>query len=158
MSILMDHSTLVSLGHRWLQRRCSIVFTEFATSNLEVPDVIGWRMGSSILIECKVSRSDFRADRNKPIRYAGGYLGMGRRRYFLCPPGMIDVGDLPARWGLLWTKGNRIFLQRDAEPFAEINELSEIRFLVSMLRRAQVRLGKRPLCEWLRIENMPGVS
>ena len=31
--------------------------------------------------------------------------------------------------------------------------ITEIRFLSSMLRRAQIRIGSRPLSEWLRGEN-----
>jgi hypothetical protein len=35
----------------------------------------------------------------------------------------------------------------------ERNLLAEVRFLSSMLRRAQIRIGTRPLSEWLRGEN-----
>jgi hypothetical protein len=150
---VMTHADLVKLGLRWLSRRCSVVFAEFATAGTwETPDVIGWRSAST-LIECKVSRSDFSADAKKPPRLYPEF-GMGRYRYFLCPAGIISADELPDRWGLLWVKDGRVYLQRSAAQFPEIADYAEVKFLVSMLRRAQVRLGDKPLSDWLRIENM----
>ena len=146
------HGSLVSLGTRWLRRRCSIVFYEFATMANENPDVIGWRSGFSILIECKATRADFLRDGKKMSR-RHPQLGMGQHRYYLCPPGVIGVEDLPENWGLLWAVNGRVQMRRIAVAQVDRDQLSEIKFLVSMLRRAQVRLGKRPLSEWLRWEN-----
>ena len=57
------------MGVRWLSRRCSIVFYEFATPADENPDVIGWATGSgSVMIECKLTRSDFLRDAAKTVR------------------------------------------------------------------------------------------
>ena len=48
------------MGVRWPSRKCSVVLYEFATAAAENPDVIGWASGSgSVLIECKLTRSDF---------------------------------------------------------------------------------------------------
>jgi hypothetical protein len=44
-------------------------------------------------------------------------------------------------------------VQREARGYPERNLLAEVRFLSSMLRRAQIRIGSRPLSEWLRGEN-----
>jgi hypothetical protein len=68
----------------------------------EIPDAIGfslshWESGATV-IEVKVSRSDFLADRKKPHRQAGG---MGRWRYYMAPVGLIALGELPAGWGLI---------------------------------------------------------
>ena len=144
------HKSLVSLGVRWLRSRCSIVFYEFATYGNESPDVIGWRSGLSILIECKASRADFIRDAKKFSRRVPEF-GMGQHRYYLCPPGVIGVDDLPPDWGLLWAQNRRVKIMKLADGQRARNELGEIRFLVSMLRRAQVRLGTtQPLSEWLR--------
>jgi hypothetical protein len=149
----MQHSTLVAMGVRWLSRKCSVVLYEFATLADENPDVIGWSTGSgSVLIECKLSRSDFLRDAAKTARKNPG-AGMGHRRYYLCPPELIEVKDLPPKWGLLWVVKGQVLVKREARGVPERNLAAEVQFLSSMLRRAQIRIGSRPLSEWLRGEN-----
>lgn len=127
-----------------------MVLYEFATEADENPDVIGWAPGAgSILIECKLSRSDFLSDAAKIVR-RNPRTGMGHRRYYLSPPDLIQVKDLPPKWGLLWAAKGQITVKRDARGHAERNLAAEVWFLSSMLRRAQIRIGARPLSEWLR--------
>jgi len=126
---------------------------EFATAADENPDVIGWGSGAgSVLIECKSSRSDFLGDAKKTVR-KDPRTGMGHRRYYLCPPDVIQVKDLPAKWGLLWVAKGDVIVKRQARGYPERNLSAEVQFLSSMLRRAQIRIGTRPLSEWLRGEN-----
>lgn len=149
----MQHSTLVAMGVRWLSRKCSVVLYEFATTADENPDVIGWASGAgSVLMECKLSRADFLRDAEKIVR-KNPRAGMGQRRYYLCPPEMIQVKDLPPKWGLLWLTKGQVTVKREARGHAQRNLVAEIAFLSSMLRRAQIRIGTRPLSEWLRGEN-----
>lgn len=149
----MQHSTLVAMGVRWLGRQCSVVLYEFSTPADENPDVIGWVPGAgSVLIECKLSRTDFLKDAMKMFR-KNPRVGMGHRRYYLCPAELIQVKDLPAKWGLLWASKGQIIVMREARGHAARNLAAEIYFLSSMLRRAQIRIGSRPLSEWLRGEN-----
>jgi hypothetical protein len=130
-----------------------VVLYEFATAANENPDVIGWAPeAGSVLLECKLSRSDFLRDAQKTVR-KDPRAGMGQRRYYLCPPNVIEVKDLPPKWGLLWAVKNGIEVRREARGHPERNLLAEVRFLSSMLRRAQIRIGTRPLSEWLRGEN-----
>lgn len=141
------------MGVRWLSRQCSTVLYEFATANDENPDVIGWASeADSVLIECKLTRSDFLRDAEKSVRRSPR-TGMGKRRYYLCPAEVIQLKDLPPKWGLLWISGNQVTVKREARGHPERNLLAEVRFLSSMLRRAQIRIGERPLSEWLRGEN-----
>ncbi len=141
------------MGVRWLSRKCSVVLYEFATAADENPDVIGWASGAgSVLIECKLSRSDFVKDAAKTVR-RNPRAGMGQRRYYLCPPGVIEVKDLPPKWGLLWVAKGQVMVKREARGHAARNLVAEVQFLSSMLRRAQIRIGSRPLSEWLRGEN-----
>ena len=126
---------------------------EFSTAADENPDVIGWAVGAgSIVIECKLSRSDFLRDAAKAAR-KNPRAGMGQRRYYLCPPDLINVKDLPPKWGLLWAANGQIIVKREARGHPERNLVAEVSFLSSMLRRAQIRIGTRPLSEWLRGEN-----
>ena len=97
----VQHSTIVAMGVRWLSRQCSVVLYEFSTAADENPDVIGWAPAAgSVLIECKLSRSDFLRDAAKTVR-RNPRAGMGQRRYYLCPSDVIQVKDLPPKWGLL---------------------------------------------------------
>jgi hypothetical protein len=148
----MLHATLVQLGVRWLSRQCSVVLFEAAAVKKEIPDVIGWTGPRAILIECKVSRADFLRDALKITR-TSPKAGMAHRRYYLCPAGVVQIGDLSPKWGLLWAEKGRITVQRDARGFPQRNLLAEVQFLSAMLRRAQIRIGTRPLSEWLRGEN-----
>lgn len=108
------HAELCTLALRWLKKPfsagghgCQIAFSETRTSFLpgESPDAIGFRVsspgygGGSVVVECKISRADFRKDLSKPHRKVGA--GMGRFRYYLCPDGLIGLDDLPPGWGLL---------------------------------------------------------
>ena len=141
------------MGVRWLGRRCSVVLYEFATAADENPDVIGWASGAgSVLIECKLNRSDFLRDTKKTVR-KNPRAGMGQRRYYLCPTDVIQVKELPPKWGLLWITKGQVIVMREARGHAERNLVAEVQFLSSMLRRAQIRIGTRPLSEWLRGEN-----
>jgi len=69
--------------------------------------VIGWRVAygpqagfDSVLIECKTSLADFRADEKKPFRIDAA-KGMGVYRYYLAPEGLLTVEMLPKKWGLI---------------------------------------------------------
>jgi hypothetical protein len=79
-----------------------VVLYEFATAADENPDVIGFAPeAGSVLIECKLTRSDFLRDATKVVR-KNPRAGMGQRRFYLCPPNVIQVRNLPPKWGLLW--------------------------------------------------------
>lgn len=106
----MTHADLCTIAVRWLKRPvsagghgCIVAVSEARPEmNGECPDAIGFRAGwndGSVLVECKVSRADFMADRNKPHRQPGA--GMGTWRYYMAPAGLLNVEDLPERWGLL---------------------------------------------------------
>jgi hypothetical protein len=149
----VQHSTLVAIGVRWLSRQCPVVLYEFSTPADENPDVIGWIPGAdSFLIECKLTRADFLRDGGKVVR-KNPRAGMGKRRYYLCPPDVIQVKDLPPKWGLLWVSRGQVTVKREARGHPERNLGAEVKFLSSMLRRTQIRIGARPLSEWLRGEN-----
>ena len=109
------HQELVRVGAEWLageksgDYRCSFVVTEFSDEwsdrRVETPDVFGIMVGNTYfgstgLIECKRTRSDFQGDKHKSFRRNG--YGVGNYRFYLCPSGLIRTEELPARWGLLY--------------------------------------------------------
>lgn len=93
----ITHDRLVSCAKRWLthSKGCRVVAAELRSGIFEEPDAIGWSSyGASILIECKVSRSDFFADRKK------SRTGVGREKWYLTPPGLVKPHEVPEGWGL----------------------------------------------------------
>src|ERR1700688_1075213 len=98
----LTHAKLVSMAVHWLRRyRCGVVLSEQACISGEVPDAIGWkRAHHSVVVECKVTRADFLADREKPFRQKPE-IAVGCERFYLVPAGLLEVAELPAGWGLL---------------------------------------------------------
>lgn len=101
----MTHKELVMIGFKWMLANCSVgvAFREFrAVANGEYTDVIGFGSGGhSVIIEVKVSRADFIADKKKRFRLSPEH-GMGKQRFYLCPAGLIQKEELPAGWGLVY--------------------------------------------------------
>jgi hypothetical protein len=109
----MTHNDLCAVAVRWLKRPlsqgghgCQIAVSE-CQSELgggEIPDAIGYRAkghhDGTVVVECKVSRSDYLADAKKPHR-ANPIGGMGKWRYYMAPAGLIVANELPQGWGLL---------------------------------------------------------
>lgn len=113
-----------------------MVTTEIV-SGRETPDAIGWRQThppASVLIECKASRADFRADQKKFFRKHDRY-GIGQSRHYMAPAGILTLEDIPRRWGFLEVHGTRIMVVRRSEPFPDYDKSQEIRLLLSCIRR-----------------------
>ncbi len=131
----MTHAELVALAAAWLRGKHAVVITELTHGAGEEPDAIGFKgFGDSTLVECKASRSDFRADGKKWFRQNPA-LGMGKWRYMLAPEGVISADELPERWGLLKPCGRGLRVVKRATPFDFYGRAWEIQMLVSALRR-----------------------
>lgn len=131
------HSQLVERAARYLRNneKCHVVFTEMVMGYFdEIPDAIGFNLeGCTALIECKTNKADFRNDNKKHFRFNKG-SGMGMRRYYMCPPGVIQPEDLPYQWGLIWVTPKRC--QVVVQPtIMENNVRAEMGMLVSMAYR-----------------------
>lgn len=101
----MTHKELIEVAYKWVLKRggCGIAFKELKSTAKEIPDVIGFDHWHSIIIECKVSKSDFFKDKYKKHRNRG----MGVFRFFCCPADIIKIEDLPEKWGLIYVDENR---------------------------------------------------
>jgi hypothetical protein len=127
------HSVLIDEAARWLRRKCALVITDMAHIG-ETADAIGWRGTYSILIECKASVSDFKADARKYFRrYPEN--GMGCTRYFCTMRGLLNPERLPEKWGLLEWDGKKMRETRKPEIHPGNNPRAEISVLISALRR-----------------------
>lgn len=120
----MTGRELCVIGAKFLKRPlsqnghgCHIALIEPASYG-ENPDVIGYRHGrdvqnvdrfgytsnydvGTVLLEAKISRSDFLIDKKKPHR-ASPETGVGKWRYYICPTDLIKPDELPENWGLIY--------------------------------------------------------
>ena len=107
------HADLVRVASRWLRRvqKCGVVLAEHSGGG-EHPDAIGWRSSASRLVECKVSREDFAADRHKPSRLGPKFRPAGKC-WYLTPRALVTVEELPLGWGLLEYDGRVVRVVKD---------------------------------------------
>lgn len=131
----MTHAELVAHAASWLfnSQRCCVVTTEVVTTG-ETPDALGWCNGRySILVECKISVSDFRADAKKHFRRMPD-MGMGDYRYFCTPRGLLNLSSIPEGWGLIESDGHRMFQRMKSKRWTG-EKSREIGVMLSVLRR-----------------------
>lgn len=97
------HKDLVEIAYKWVLKNgsCGVAFKELKYAGIEYPDVIGFGFSHSVLIEVKVSRSDFLCDKKKIFRIHPE-KGVGDNRYYCCPQGLIRIEELPKGWGLIY--------------------------------------------------------
>lgn len=139
----MSHAEGVSRAVRWLRstRRCSVVYAELSTGAGVIPDAIGWGREGSGLVEVKVSRQDYRRDRDKYAHVAG--LLPGELRWYLTPPGLLRPEEVAEGWGLVEAHPTCVRVVRPA-PRRELTT-AELRTERHLLRSALRRydLGVR---------------
>jgi len=152
----MTHAQLVERAVRWLRYyRCGVVLSEQACVSGEMPDAIGWkRANHSVLVECKISRADFLADRAKPFR-TKPEQGVGGERFYLTPPALIKVEELPAGWGLLELRRGRVeMIQASTKNQRTAVGLKyEMNLLLASLRRVEVRIEPQSITDFLKWKN-----
>jgi hypothetical protein len=149
----LTHQDLVESAYKWVLSNtpCNIAFKELVSWNStgEIPDVIGFGSnGFSVLIECKVSRSDFLVDQRKSFRIYPHH-GMGSQRFYCCPIGLLKKEDLPKGWGLIYVddklkaranyKPNKGNPQINMDGWFEKNIRAEHELMYSALRRLQFK-------------------
>lgn len=141
---LITHDDLVKRAKKWLEKAhaskfaCGVVLAEYRCCSPEIPDVIGFNARYSILIECKVSRADFKADIHKPHRQ---YMKkLGNLRYYLTLPNVACPGDIENGWGLLYATDKRITEVKKSERFLDDGiKAREWSILYSIARRLNLR-------------------
>ncbi len=138
----MTHDELVKRAVQWLRKPskgrsgCGVVVPELVSSCAEQADAIGWGNGGfSTMIECKISRSDFLADKKKGRQQCG----VGYRRYYMCPPDLIKPDELPPHWGLLYCHEKRVTVEVEAPINVTRYLRGEMAMMYSLLRRVEVR-------------------
>lgn len=160
----VTHSELVDRAVYWLKnsRNCLVVLSEQGGGlTYEKPDAIGWAQGKSILVECKVSIEDLKADFKKPSRKHPD-LAIGSSRYYLVPKEMETEArrvlhenklDEWSAWGLLVCHPSSI---REAWPgrvvhLSVLGKQYEDAMLLATLERIAWRLGRMTISKFLRL-------
>jgi hypothetical protein len=152
----MTHAQLVEKAVRWLRHyRCGVVLSEQACVSGEMPDAIGWkRANHSVLVECKITRADFLADRAKPFR-SKPERGVGCERFYLTPANLLRPEELPACWGLLEIRGRTVeMLHPSVKNLRSATGLRyEMNLLLASLRRVEVRIEPQSITDFLKWKN-----
>lgn len=135
-----SHTDLVQRAARWLRnsKRCTVVMTETGCWLTRIPDAIGWDWkGNSIAVECKVSVADFKRDglKRNPM--------VGRRFYYMTPPGLLARHDVGAGNGLLEVHGRQVRVVKEATRREGYSASVEVPLLVAEMRRFAVVEGGR---------------
>ncbi len=153
----MTHAQMVDLAVAWLRRyRCGIVLSEQACASGEVPDAIGWKgKCRSVVVECKISRADFLADRGKPFRL-NQEIALGCERFYMAPAALIAPQELPPGWGLLECLGRKVEIRvrparRSLRTAAGME--FEMNLLLASLRRVEIRVHPQTITEFLKWKN-----
>ena len=152
----MTHAQLVERAVRWLRSYgCGVVLSEQACVSGEMPDAIGWkRANHSVLVECKVTRGDFLADRAKPFRQKQE-KGVGSERFYLTPAALVKVEELPAGWGLLELNRGQIEMRHASAKNLRtaVGLRYEMNLLLASLRRVEVRIEPQSITDFLKWKN-----
>jgi hypothetical protein len=152
----MTHAQLVERAVRWLRSyRCGVVLSEQACVSGEMPDAIGWkRANHSVLVECKLTRADFLADRGKPFRQKPEE-GVGSERFYLTPSALVRLEELPPGWGLLEFRRGRVeVVEHSAKNLRTAAGLRyEMNLLLASLRRVELRIEPQSITDFLKWKN-----
>ena len=152
------HKMLVEIARKWAFNRHGVAVAEFVCMNGEIADVMAFSSVYSTMIECKISRSDFLADKKKFFRRSPEF-GMGNYRIYCAPRGVITESDLPDKWALLEVYEGKARLNVNIYKYDQKSifwheptdylRLSERRVLYSIARRAQIKGLMPKICETL---------
>jgi len=140
----ITHDALVTQAKKWLEEAhgtkfaCGVVLAEYNCRLSEIPDVIGFSADRSILIECKISRADFLADKKKFCRQQ--IKQVGNFRYYLVLPHVACAEDIDNGWGLLYATDKQIREVKESEYFGDDSvKAAEWSIFYSIIRRVRVR-------------------
>ena len=152
----MTHGQLVNFAVKWLRAYgCGVILSEQACISGEMPDAIGWKKAChSVVVECKITRADFLADRSKPFRN-NPQIALGCERFYLTPASLIRREDLPQGWGLLEYRTRKIEMTHPASKTMRTARgfRHEMNLLLASLRRVEVRIEPQTITDFLKWKN-----
>lgn len=117
----------------------AVELSSITTGTVESPDIIAFHQNiwnsSCLVFEIKLSRSDFKADFSKECRLSGS--GMGVRRYYIVPTGMVGVDEELNGWGLIYFDGKKLELVKESILYDETERqtFGETNTLINLIKR-----------------------
>jgi hypothetical protein len=152
----MTHEKLVRKAVAWLRTYgCGVVLSEQSCASGETPDAIGWKgRCHSVVVECKISRTDFQVDQEKPFRQRPE-KAMGCERFYLAPAGLLRPAELPEGWGLLEVRGKwvEVVFASSKKLRSAVGFRHEMNLLLASLRRVEVRIEPQSITDFLKWKN-----
>jgi hypothetical protein len=160
----MTHTELVARAVAWLKNsmKCLVVLSEQGGGlTYEKPDAIGWAQGKSILVECKASIADLRADFSKPSRKYPD-LSIGSQKFYMVAKELEAEARVVLRgakmdewngWGLLICHPTMI---KEAwggfgARLSALGKQYEDAMLLATLERIAWRINPMTISEFLRL-------
>ena len=117
----------------------AVELSTITTCTVESPDIIAFHQNisnsSCIVFEIKLSRSNFKADFNKECRRHG--RGMGVRRYYVVPTGLVSATEELNGWGLIYFDGKSLELVKESRLYdnTERDTFGETNTLINLIKR-----------------------
>jgi hypothetical protein len=117
----------------------AVELSSITTGTIESPDIIAFHQNiwnsSCIVFEIKLSRADFKADFSKECRLSGS--GMGVRRYYVVPTGLVSVNEELNGWGLIYFDGKNLELVKESRLYdnTERHSFGETNTLINLIKR-----------------------
>nr|DAU72611.1 MAG TPA: DNA repair protein MmcB-like protein [Caudoviricetes sp.] len=117
----------------------AVELSSITTGTVESPDIIAFHQNisnsSCIVFEIKLSRADFKADFSKECREAG--IGMGVRRYYVVPTGLVSMYEELNGWGLVYFDGKNLELIKESRLYNETERqtFGETNTLINLIKR-----------------------
>jgi len=138
--VKITHAMLEYKGKMFLKntKKCSVVVTDYRKVTLhENPDVFGINASAkTYMIECKVSKADFRNDHKKRHR-KNINKGLGNYRYMMCPKDLISKRDMLPHykgWGLLYFDGRSVTQIKRPTVFKLTEPVENLNILLQIIR------------------------
>jgi hypothetical protein len=139
MKEIISHRELCLIGSKYMKNHGIMKWQKptYVVCELErvgeSPDIFGFGLACTQLIEVKVSRSDFLADKKKYWRQ-NQTKGLGQLRAYLCPKGIINANELPEKWGLFYYENGKIEIIKEPE-IQTCDSMQEMNLAASIIRR-----------------------
>ena len=117
----------------------AVELSSITTGTVESPDIIAFHQNisnsSCLVFEIKLSRSDFKADFRKECRLSG--IGMGVRRYYVVPTGLVSMDEELNGWGLVYFDGKKLELVKESRLYDETERqtFGETNTLINLIKR-----------------------
>lgn len=117
----------------------AVELSSITTGTVESPDIIAFHQNisnsSCIVFEIKLSRADFKADFSKECRRSG--RGMGVRRYYVVPTGLVSATEDLNGWWLIYFDGKSLELVKESRLYdnTERDTFGETNSLINLIKR-----------------------